>query len=265
MKKRITESGLSLISFKPIFYFFVTCHNRRESATGKQERMQDISYKVIYSARKTLAISILPDATVIVRVPYRTPEKTITRLVSSKSSWILKHTERFRNNIPKTPERLFAAGEKHLFRGAESVLVVRESSKPYCRFSDHTIEIGTSNPGNPEAVRHILYQGYRNEACRIFPEALKRILHEKGSYGFRVSALRIRTMKSRWGSCSSKGVIALNTELVRLPEMYLEYVILHELCHLKHHNHGTGFYELLSELFPGWRERRKELRRYVLR
>lgn len=226
--------------------------------------MQDIEYKVIYSARRTLAISILPDATVIVRVPYRTPAKSITGLVSSKATWIRKHTDRFRNNPRKVDKKLFTNGEKHHYLGAEMALRIEKSSKPYCRFTDENIEIGTSYPEDPKAVRHILYQGYRIEANRVFPETMKRILREKESYGFKVSVLRIRTMKSRWGSCSSKGAISLNTELIRMPAIYLEYVILHELSHLRHHNHGASFYELLSELFPDWKEVRKELKRYSL-
>lgn len=226
--------------------------------------MHEIRYKVIYSARRTLAISILPDASVIVRVPYRTPEKTIKELVNSKASWIIKHTDRFRNNTRRVPEKLFADGGKHLFRGDEKMLLVENSARPYCRFTDQKIEIGTAHPDDPRAVKQILYQGYRIEANRVFPVILRKILKEKESYGFRVTALKIRTMRSRWGSCTSKGIISLNTELVRLPEIYLEYVILHELSHLRHHNHGAGFYELLSELFPGWKEARKELKKYSL-
>lgn len=226
--------------------------------------MQDIQYKVIYSARRTMAISILPDASVIVRVPYRTTDKAIKGLVSSKASWIIKHTDRFRSSNSGVQEKLFADGGKHLYRGEEKLLCVAKASRPCCRFIDHRIEIGTAYPDDPMAVRRILYQGYRLEANRLFPETLKRILKEKESYGFKVSVLKIRTMKSRWGSCTSRGVISLNTELIRLHDVYLEYVILHELCHLRHHNHGAGFYELLSELFPGWQAARKELKRYSL-
>lgn len=229
-----------------------------------QQQMQDIEYKVVFSARRTLAISILPDASVIVRVPFRTPAKTITGLVSSKASWIRKHIDRFKSNPRKQDKKLFTDGEKHSVRGDEKVLCVEKSSKPYCRFTDNRIEVGTAYPEDPKAVRHILYQGYRIEANRVFPETMRRILKEKESYGFKVSVLKIRTMKSRWGSCSTKGVISLNTELIRMPAIYLEYVILHELSHLRHHNHGTGFYQLLSELFPGWKEVRKELKRYSL-
>jgi predicted metal-dependent hydrolase len=71
-------------------------------------------------------------------------------------------------------------------------------------------------------------------------------------------------MKRRWGSCSNKGIITLSTELIKLPDLYLEYVIIHELCHLKHHNHGSGYYKLLSELFPDWKAARKDMRTYFI-
>lgn len=228
-------------------------------------RMPVIKYDIIYSSRRTLGISILPDASVVVRVPYRTPERTILKLVSEKTPWIQKHTENIRKKISKNPVVKYLNGEKHPYMGKSAALRIERSAKPYCRFYGDSIEVGTAYPENPEAVRHVLYQGYRKEAVAVFTETLKRMLQEKQSYEFKVSKLNIRTMKSRWGSCSGKGVISLNSELIKLPEIYLEYVILHELCHLKHHNHGEGFYRLLSELFPDWRKVRKELKRINLR
>lgn len=227
--------------------------------------MVEFKYKVIYSSRRTLGISILPDASVIVRVPYRTPEKTIIKLLNDKASWIQKHTENIRKRISNNPQRHFINGEEHPFRGKACALRIERSSKPYCRFIENFIEVGTAYPERSDAVRHIMQQGYKREAGIIFPSTLKKIIEEKQSYGFRVSKLNIRTMKSRWGSCSSRGVITLNTELIKLPAIYLEYVILHELCHLRHHNHGEGFYRLLGELFPEWKKVRKQLKGFTLR
>jgi predicted metal-dependent hydrolase len=70
-------------------------------------------------------------------------------------------------------------------------------------------------------------------------------------------------MKKRWGSCSSKGKIAISYDLIRLDEIYAEYVIIHELCHLKHHNHSSNYYNLLSEVYPEWKKVREELKKYV--
>ena len=80
---------------------------------------------------------------------------------------------------------------------------------------------------------------------------------------FKPEALVMRTMKRRWGSCSNKGIITLSTELIKLPDLYIEYVVIHELCHLKHHNHSARYYKLLSDLFPEWKAVRTELRKYI--
>ena len=222
-----------------------------------------IKYKVLYSSRKTLAISVLPDGTVTVMVPYRTSDKKITKLVNDKAAWIRKHTEKFREAASKNPKIHYSDGEMHLFRGRECILRINQSAKPSCSFSPGSIEIGSPRLADNDLTKRILYAGYRIEAYKVFSEALLKILEEKSSYGFRVSKLNIRTMKSRWGSCSGREVISLNTELIRLPDRFTRYVILHELCHLKHHNHGTGFYILLEELIPEWRILRKELREYI--
>jgi predicted metal-dependent hydrolase len=70
-------------------------------------------------------------------------------------------------------------------------------------------------------------------------------------------------MKKRWGSCSSKGKIAISYDLIRLDEIYAEYVIIHELCHLKHHNHSANYYKLLSEVYPNWKKVKGELKKFI--
>lgn len=220
----------------------------------------DIEYRVVYSRRRTLGISVLPDSTVIVRVPVRTSDKTIDRIVREKAKWIIRHRDNYRNSIGKKPTILYTNGEIHLFRGNESVLKIQKSQKPFVTFSDHTIEMGLDNPENTKVVKALLYWGYKNEASKLFPGMLAAVLARYESQNFKPSALVIRTMKRRWGSCSNKGVITLSTELIKLPDLFIEYVITHELCHLKHHNHGPKYYELLGELFPDWKSTRKKMR-----
>ncbi len=114
-----------------------------------------------------------------------------------------------------------------------------------------------------DAIKRLLYKGYKREAEQYLPLLLKKVLVEHKNQMFRPSGLIIRTMKRRWGSCSNKGVITLSTELIKLSDLYIEYVIAHELCHLKQHNHGSKYYKLLSEVFPEWKSARKELRKYI--
>ena len=225
--------------------------------------IQDIEFRVIYSGRRTLGISVLPDSSVIVRVPYRTSLKTINRIVQEKSGWIIKHRDSYRIREKSNINDLYVNGETHLFRGKESVLKIEKSGKSYIRFCEGTIELGLEKTDDARAIKKLLYSGYKNEALTVFPDILNKVLNKYDSQLFKPAGLVIRTMKSRWGSCSNKGIITLSTELIKLPELFLEYVILHELCHLKHHNHGTGYYKLLSELFPDWKTVRKELKKYI--
>lgn len=225
--------------------------------------IEDIEFKVVYSGRRTIGISVLPDSSVIVRVPYLTSLNTISRIINEKYAWVLKHRDNYRRSDNNSLNRSYITGEIHLFRGNKSVLKIEKSEKSYIRFYDNTIELGTERTNDATAVRKLLYKGYKNEALVRFPELMSKVLGEHPDQMFKPSGLVIRTMKRRWGSCSNKGIITLSTELIKLDDLYIEYVITHELCHLKHHNHGSQYYRLLSEVFPEWKTVRKELRKYI--
>lgn len=223
----------------------------------------EIEFKVVYSRRRTLGISVLPDSSVIVRVPLRTSDKTISRIITEKASWIIKHRDNYKGQENSRLSRLFINGEKHLFRGKECMLTIEKTDRSIIRFCDDAIEMSLGKPDDQDAVKKLLYKGYSREAKVVFPDLLLRVMQNYENQNFKPSSLVIRSMKRRWGSCSYKGVITLSTELIKLPDLFIEYVIIHELCHLKHHNHGTKYYELLSELFPDWKSVRKELRKYI--
>jgi predicted metal-dependent hydrolase len=232
----------------------------------KEERtgiIKDIEFRVVYSGRRTLGISVLPDSTVIVRVPYRTTDKTISRIVNEKAEWIIKHRDSYKNQVNSKLNRIYSNGETHLFRGKELFLKIVKSDRSFIRFSEGIIDMGLPFNEDSDAIKKLLYKGYKREATLIFPQILSSTLLKNEKQEFKPAGLLIRSMKRRWGSCSNKGIITLSTELIKLSDLYIEYVIIHELCHLKHHNHGAKYYELLTELFPEWKTARKELRKYI--
>lgn len=104
-------------------------------------------------------------------------------------------------------------------------------------------------------------EAWRAEAKRILPVRLAELAEK---YSFTYNQVRIKHNVSNWGSCSRKGNINLNLNLVRIPEDLRDYVLLHELCHLRHPDHGPGFHALLETLCPEHRQKEKELRRYRL-
>jgi predicted metal-dependent hydrolase len=233
------------------------------SKTQGTHNIEGIEFKVIYSGRRTLGISILPDSSLIVRVPYLTSLKTISKVIEQKAGWIIKHQNSYKEKEKSKINVSYVTGEIHLFRGNESVLKIEKSDKAYIRFNEGTIELGLDKTDDARIIKWLLYHGYKNEALTIFPDILNKVLKKYEAQMFKPAGLVIRTMKRRWGSCSHKGIITLSTELIKLPDIYIEYVILHELCHLKHHNHGREYYKLLSEVFPDYKQVRKELRRYI--
>lgn len=230
---------------------------------NKTHNIEGIEFRVLYSGRRTLGISVLPDSSVIVRVPYLTSFKTITRIVKEKADWIVKHRDSYKGSNNSNLKKLYINGETHLFRGKESVLKIGKASRSYIRFYDGTIEMGLEKTDDSGAIKKLLYKGLKDEAEKILPEMLSKAIKDHEAQMFDPSGLTIRTMKRRWGSCSNKGNITLSTELIKLPDQFIEYVIIHELCHLKHHNHGAQYYKLLSELFPYWKPVRKEMRKYI--
>jgi predicted metal-dependent hydrolase len=227
------------------------------------QKVGDIEFKVIYSRRRTLGISVLPDASVIVRVPYRTSAKTITRIVGEKSFWIIKHRDNYRNRENIKSSRSYSNGSSHLFRGDESILNIQKSRKPYIIFNGSSIEMGLELNNNEQSIKKLLYKGYKEEAIKHLPVIVDRILEKYADQKFKPTGLVIRSMKRRWGSCSNRGRITLSTELIKLSDIFIEYVILHELCHLRHHNHGPRYYELLSELYPDWKNARRDMKVFI--
>jgi len=222
-----------------------------------------VEFKVIYSARRTLGISVLTDSSVIVRVPYRTSRKTIMRMVDEKSAWIIRHRDNFKNQSPVNSARSYSNGSSHLFRGSTYILNISESARKFVKFNGSSIDIGIEKTCDETSVRKLLQKAYKIEALAHIPGIFRSILEKNAHMNFKPTGLVIRSMKRRWGSCSNRGKITLSTELIRLADNYTEYVIIHELCHLKQHNHGPKYYELLAELYPEWKKIRKELRGFV--
>ena len=204
--------------------------------------IEEIEYQVKYSTRRTLGISINPLTGVVARVPYRTPDRVIEKMIRDKSGWIRKILI-YHSSLKKIDNRSgFKEGDKVLFLGKDHHLKIIQSPKHFVRRNgDNVIEVGTLDPGNQEIIRALLEKWYRISAKELFPLKLAEILNRYKDYKFSPTGFSVKVMKSRWGSCTSKGKISLSYDLIRLDVIYVEYVIIHELCHLKHHNHGESY------------------------
>jgi predicted metal-dependent hydrolase len=221
-----------------------------------------IAYDVAFSRRKTLAIQVYPDGRVSVRAPQGSTRETIAGVVSKRAGWIVKQQQRFRSYAPPTvAPREYVSGESYRYLGRQYRLKVLDGT-PSVITLGRTDMVVTVRNKEPQRVQRLLEQWYRAEAQRIFHERMRICLQRVAHLGVAFPPLTIRRMKRRWGSCSRDGRIILNLRLIQAPVEYIDYVIVHELCHLQEHNHSKRYYALLDAAMPDWREWRQRLNTY---
>jgi predicted metal-dependent hydrolase len=224
----------------------------------------DFQYKIIFSHKRTISINIRSDLGVVVKAPYRTPVGTIRKFVTEKSDWILKTLNKFNSLVRLDNQKGYSNDDSILLFGREHKLKVIQSDKYSVSIvNNDTIEAGFHKDNNPLIIRALLEDWFKFIGRRKLTIQFRETLAKYKDYGFLPAGFVVRTMKTRWGSCSSKGKIAISYDLIRLDEIYGEYVIIHELCHLKQHNHGANYYKLLSEVYPDWKKVKENLKKYI--
>lgn len=222
-----------------------------------------LKYALVKSSRKTISITVHPDGRVLVRAPKRASNSQVQAVLNDRMEWILKHKKEFDEKRRLNPKREFVNGEKHLYLGEEYILrvnsvaensVTANSVSKNCEFIDIKC-------ADASMIEMLMKEWYFEGAKELLPQIAKPLIERfKDSYNISPNKITVKQMKSRWGSCTSKGSISLNSKLIQTPVCCIEYVILHELCHLIHFNHSKNFYSLLTEVIPDWKERKKELR-----
>lgn len=217
----------------------------------------NIDFELDYADRKTLGIKVCPDTSVCVVAPMQSSIEKVLEKVESKAAWILKQQDFFMQFHPKTPPLLFFNGETHLYLGRQYRLRVEKANTEEIKLSHGFIHIHT-NKIEQEHLQKALNQWYQQKAEKHFRGLLKDVFPLFSRYNIPYPILDIRFMEKRWGSCSPKGKILLNTALIRAPKGCIRYVIIHELCHLIQPNHTKAFYRLLGQILPdfeSWKDR----------
>lgn len=220
---------------------------------------RSIRYEIIFSQRKTLQIEIYPDQSIIVKAPENTEPNEIAQRVQNKGRWIFRQLDYFQLFEPRTPPRKYIGGETHLYLGRQYRLKIIRSDKCGVKLSHGFFQISVNSSPSPQITETLLEKWYLDKAHIKFSEIFEQCWPKFGRMGFPKPNVVIKPMKTRWGSLSAKGRLSLNTDLIRAPRECIEYVVTHELCHLKHHNHSNAFYELLDQCMPDWEKRKHQL------
>lgn len=218
-----------------------------------------IDYSLFYCDRRTMEIAVHPDSTVIVKAPVDSDISLIEKKLIKRARWILRQMNYFRQFNPKTPDRCYVHGETHLYLGKQYRLKLTEGSKNSVKLARGFFHITTCDPPTPEIAKKLLNKWYLEKAQVQFKESMDRCRQKFNSFDFGKPQISIKRMQKRWGSLSDKGTVTLNTDLIKAPKECIDYVVTHELCHLKYNDHSPEFYKLLDFVIPGWEKIKHKL------
>ena len=218
-----------------------------------------IDFSILYLKRKTLEIAVHPDCAIIIKAPLETRYEIIKKKVVKRIHWIIKQLNYFQQFEPKTPQRQYLGGETHLYLGKQYRLKIEKGRSNCVKLKQGYFQIELSQSSNPEKVKILLESWYLERSKIKFNEYFDKIWSHFEKRSFIKPTLKIRRMKKRWGSLSKNLTLTLNPDLILTPTECIEYVITHELCHRKFHNHNTEFYRLLEKVMPDWEKRKHKL------
>lgn len=210
-----------------------------------------IVYNLHFRDRKTLGITVNPDRSIEVNAPIGSKLEKIEEKVHKRAAWILKQQDYFLTFEPRNTQRKFVSGESHFYLGRQYQLSIVNSAEEKVTHTGRYIEVITNDISN---VEKLLELWYFDKSKKWFHKIAEPIIEHFKKYDVEPSRLEIRKMKNRWGSCSTKGKILLNPELIKAPKACIEYVIIHELCHLVHRDHTQAFFDLQKKEFPDWKK-----------
>jgi predicted metal-dependent hydrolase len=230
------------------------------ATTSIQFGSMQIDFHLEYAERKSLGITVTPDMQVLVRAPLDAPLDKIKEKLRKKAPWIIKQQSFFLSFHPKTPARQYVAGETHLYLGRQYRLKVEIAAVASVKLKGKFLEVSTPDKAN---VKTILDAWYLKQAKSKFHAIAAPLLERFKKYQVEPSSIVLRNMPTRWGSCTPKGKIILNPELVKAPKGCIEYVIVHELCHLVYHDHTQRFFDLQAKEMGDWEKWKGRLERVM--
>jgi len=211
-----------------------------------------IVFSLEYSARKSLGITVKPDLDVLVKAPLNASFDKVKEKIKKKAFWIIKQQNYFRTFQPRTPPRKYVSGETHLYLGKHYRLKIRTSLRQEVKLKDGYINVYVNSHGSKENIKKILNSWYKERAQKIFKNIFDEVSKDFSKKKIASGILIIREMKKRWGSCTPGKRIIINIELIKASKSCIEYVIVHEMCHLKYPNHSKSFYALQTAMMPDW-------------
>lgn len=226
-----------------------------------------IDFRLEYSDRKSLGITVTPEMEVLVKAPTGTSIEKVKEKIRKKAPWIIKQQSFFLSFQPKTPKRKYISGETHLYLGrqyqlkviSDKLIVENESVK----LKGKILKVHTSDKSRVKNLVDDWYLQKAKEKIEPIAQNLFNNFKVKNNLSLITFHFSLRHMPKRWGSCTPKGKIILNPELIKAPKGCIEYVIIHELCHLIYHDHTQKFIDLQTKEMKDWEKWKMKLEKLL--
>lgn len=221
-------------------------------SSGLPPRAQSPVYRLLRSSRRTLEFAVVEGGQVEVRAPKDMPLERIEARLQARARWIARQRRSIERTASPTTPREFRSGETFHYLGRQYRLRVCAGSKAHVRLFNGRLEVTVRDPADKSAVKRALERWFQVRAKQVIPARVAAFLERPAGRGLTPNSIALRRMRTRWGSCSSSGRILLNTELIHLPTTLIDFVIAHELVHLRVRGHGAAFDRRVASLVPDW-------------
>ncbi|WP_347331473.1 M48 family metallopeptidase [Marinimicrobium locisalis] len=219
-----------------------------------------MQYRIKRSARRRTVSLEIRDAQLLVRAPVGVPERDLARFVRQKALWIDRKISAQKALLARVPDYRYISGTRLPFMGTELTLQVGEGPAGRIERVDQVLAVATSRrsrrPGEEQA-RTLVEGWYRAQSRERLTEKTQSLSRRMG---LECTAVNIRRTKSKWGHCTSRGEIQYNWQILLAPEPVVDYLVAHEVCHLRHHNHSRAFWRLVEQVCPDYRRQRDWLK-----
>lgn len=220
-----------------------------------------IAYTVCKAKVKNLYISI-QNGEVVVKAPWYVTSSQIQEVIEEKRKWIIEKIEEYQNSPRKA--KTYTDGEKYQILGKKYYLNIyfQDINNAKLKVENGMINIilplNYAEKNNTELIKKMIEKMYNMIAKKEVDITMKKLTK---LVGLAPDGYRVRKVKSEWGSCSSNRMITINQDLIMYSRHALEYVVIHELCHLKHMNHSKKFWDMVAKFMPDYKEAEKELKK----
>lgn len=213
-----------------------------------------MEYELVRSRRRSLEVRVFPDGRVQVRAPERLALRHVRAFVDERRSWI----ERQQQQMAQRPRQRWRHGDHCYHLGDTLSLEPGAGRRRVARHQDR-LRVTVPDPDDEHQVSDAVHEWWRGQARTLFQARIEALFPWFAERGHSRPVLRVKKMRTRWGSLSQRGYINLNLLLMQYPVPVIDYVVMHELCHLEHMNHGPDFHALMDQRMPDWRRRKRLL------